>query len=229
MAAVVNWFVWKERGYLMRASRALIRLIAGIGMTIGLLAGTAGAVSAGDSITASITVHLRTCDATFAGDFFAECHDNPIANIPFELTGGAIRSASTGADGNLTFDLLPSGSYTVEGGVPGEFGTATVFCSNADDVSMGKEFTEGPGTISLVLFDGEAVVCDIYVEPISGRGDTPTVAPPAATTATGGTTTLPSTGSGDSTGAGGIGFLAAVVAALALAAFAVISVRRAFR
>jgi len=94
---------------------------------------------------------------------------------------------------------------------------------------MAKEFTEGPGTISLVLLDGEAVICDIYVEPISGRGDTPTVAPPAATTATGGTTTLPSTGTGGSTGAGGIGILAAIVAALALAGVVLVSVRRAFR
>ncbi len=214
----------------MRSSTGVIRLFAGTAMAISLLAGTAGAASAGsDSVSGAITVHLRTCDATFTGDFFAECHDNPAVNVPFELTGGAIRSASTGADGNLIFTDLPAGNFDLTGGVPGEFAETTIFCSDADDVSIAKTFTLIDGGINISLDVDEAVVCDFYAEPFDLSGNTPTVAPPAPTTATGGTTTLPSTGTGDSTGAGGVGFVAAIVAALALAGVALISVRRAFR
>ncbi|MDQ3044003.1 MAG: hypothetical protein M3R06_02455 [Chloroflexota bacterium] len=215
----------------MRTSTRFVRLIAGISVGVGLLAGTAGVVSAGAATgTGSITVHLRTCDATFAGDFFAECHDNPVANIPFELIGPMPdQTAPTGADGNVAFINLPEGDFQLTGGVPGEFAETTIFCSDADDVSIAKAFTLIPGGIDLELAEGEAVVCDFYAEPFDLSGRTPTVAPPAATTATGGTTTLPSTGTGDSGGTGAIGLWAAVAAALALGGIALVNVRRAFR
>ena len=137
--------------------------------------------------TASLTIHNRVCPPdTTPGDFFGDCHDHPApAGLEFSLEGPVSRTAETDDDGNVVFADLPTGTYAVRGGVPGEFASLHVSCALAYDVSIrfpfdpirgGVRGPDDPTGIRLTLdgggaqYAGDPVVCDWYNLPEDLRG-----------------------------------------------------------
>ena len=105
----------------------------GLVVLLGLILGGAQAASAQDA-TSSIEIHNRACPTEYAGsDLFGDCHDNPIADLPFTIDGPVSATQNADADGNTIFADLPAGSYEMSGGAPGDFADAYIYCSLADD------------------------------------------------------------------------------------------------
>ncbi len=136
------------------------------------LAGTAPA--AGDS---SIEVHNRICPEGYEGeDFFADCHDNvPDPGLSFTFTDGVTREGTTNENGNVGFANLPTDTYTITGGAPGEFTDYAVYCAvgtegNSNQEQIPVEYVTGG--IQLDLPASTNVICDWYTIPVSQRGDT---------------------------------------------------------
>ena len=114
-----------------------------------------------------------SCPVAYEGtDYAADCVE-PLADIAFDLSAasGSSGQATTGADGTVTFvDLIPD-TYTLTGGVPGEFATQVVECAaDAGSVPSSPSQTEAPGA-TLTLDDGDAVTCRWYVIPEDLRGE----------------------------------------------------------
>ncbi|MGI8476030.1 MAG: hypothetical protein ACR2OO_06645 [Thermomicrobiales bacterium] len=185
----------------------------------------------------SVTIHKRVCPAGApVSDIFTECHGNPPSQaFTFSADGGA--SAAVDGSGNLTFDALSVGTheFTETEGIPLEFVTLRVFCSNEVD-GVATEVGTTVNSFSVDVASGDALTCDSYSIPedLSGRTPTPeptvalTAVPPAAATKTAGgagTTTLPNTGAGG--GGGSSSALASIVALLGgLLALAAVSFHR---
>jgi hypothetical protein len=122
---------------------------------------------------ASLVVQALSCPVAYEGtDYAVDCVE-PLADIAFDLGAatGSSGQATTGADGTVTFvDLLPD-TYTLTGGVPGEFATQVVQCAaDAGSVPSSPAPTEAPGA-NLTLDDGDAVTCRWYVIPEDLRGE----------------------------------------------------------
>ena len=80
-------------------------------------------------------------------DYAADCIE-PLADIAFDLSAasGSSGQATTGADGTVTFVDLAPDTYTLTGGVPGEFANQVVQCAaDAGSVPSSRSQTEAPG------------------------------------------------------------------------------------
>jgi hypothetical protein len=122
---------------------------------------------------ASLVVQALACPVAYEGtDYAAECVE-PLADVVFDLSAatGSSGQATTGADGTVTFvDLIPD-TYTLTGGVPGEFASQIVECAaEAGSVPSAPAPTEAPGA-TLTLDDGDIVTCRWYVIPEDLRGE----------------------------------------------------------
>ncbi len=122
---------------------------------------------------ASLVVQALSCPVAYEGTNYAADCVEPLADIAFDLSAasGSSGQATTGADGTVTFvDLVPD-TYTLTGGVPGEFATQVVECAaDAGSVPSSPAQTEAPGA-TLTLDDGDAVTCRWYVIPEDLRGE----------------------------------------------------------
>jgi Bacterial TSP3 repeat/Prealbumin-like fold domain len=122
---------------------------------------------------ASLLVQALACPVAYEGTNYAADCAEPLADITFDLSAatGSSGQATTGADGTVTFvDLLPD-TYTLTGGVPGEFANQVVQCAaDAGSVPSSPSQTEAPGA-TLTLDDGDAVTCRWYVIPEDLRGE----------------------------------------------------------
>jgi Bacterial TSP3 repeat len=122
---------------------------------------------------ASLVVQVLSCPVAYEGTNYAADCVEPLADIAFDLSAatGSSGQATTGADGTVTFvDLVPD-TYTLTGGVPGEFATQVVQCTaDAGSVPSSPSPTEAPGA-TLTLDDGDAVTCHWYVIPEDLRGE----------------------------------------------------------
>src|SRR6478736_5494024 len=172
--------------------RTAFRLIAGSVLLLAIALGFAQGAGAQDTST-SLTVHHRLCgDNYHGGDPFTECHDVLV------------------------------GTYSLFGGIPGEFSTQNIYCSDSNtgealDISNGVPVAEGA-----------AVVCDVYEFPEDLSGNTPTPAPaqPTSTPKPNSTvTTLPSTGTGVDSSSNEVLWLI-IPAALAIGGLGLVSKRR---
>jgi hypothetical protein len=207
----------------MKRATLLVRLTAGLGLMIGLLA--LSVAGAGAQAGATITIHNRICPGGFdpnsGGDaFFSECHGTPPdPALGFAITGGA--TLETDAEGNVVFDGLAAGTYEISGGVPGEFAETVVYCSDADDVSVAWPFEFTGIGIAITVAEGDNVVCDWYNIPIDLSGN-PTPSPTKPTT------TLPNTGAGVGSNESDLGQLPAVLALAVGAGAAYLGLRRRF-
>jgi|GEM_PF-5477311 len=121
---------------------------------------------------ARLTIHNRICPTGFTGpDFYGTCHDTaPDPGLPFSITGPESASGTTDANGDVTFGGLMPGSYTVSGGVPGEFADVTYFCARRATPSVSFPFSVVATGISVTLADTDDVVCDWYNSPIDLSG-----------------------------------------------------------
>lgn len=209
-----------------------VRLAAGLGLLLALLASTMMTGSAQEA-NASITIHNRICPVEYAGDdIFGDCHGTPQdAGLEFAIDGPVSDSGATDGNGDITFAGLPAGTYEISGGVPGDFADTAVYCSVEDDPENMLAVTPTAIGVSIELPAGTNVVCDWYNIPYDLRGDdggddddddnggqTPTKP-----------TTLPSTGAGTAAGETDAAFVLGGMAVIALAGFAVVTRRRALR
>lgn len=178
----------------------------------------------------SLTVHHRLCGDNYkGGDPFVECHDVLVGtSFDFTIDGPVTETLATDvATGNVTFADIPAGTYNLYGGIPGEFSTQNIYCSDAN-TGEGIDVSPAQMGVGVTVPDGAAVVCDVYEFPENLSGQTPTPAPaqPTSTPKPNSTvTTLPSTGAGDnSTGNSALWLI--IPAALAIGGFGLISKRR---
>jgi hypothetical protein len=123
--------------------------------------------------SASLVVQALSCPVAYDGtDYATECVE-PLTDITFDLSAasGSSGQATTPADGTVTFVDLTPDTYTLTGGVPGEFATQVVQCTaDAGSVPSSPSRTETPGA-TLTLDDGDAVTCHWYVIPEDLRGE----------------------------------------------------------
>jgi hypothetical protein len=191
--------------------RGKFRLAAGFALLLVLLGTTLSLASAGG--TSSITIHNRLCPTGYTGTtIFADCHGNPQdSHLDFTIDGPVTETFATGDDGNVAFQVLPAGSYNISGGVPGEFASTIVYCSVDEDPDTLYAPTETDTRVSVDLAADTDVICDWYNIPEDLSGNT------------GGTTTLPNTGTGVSVADGnksvvlyGFMFMALGMAAIAV-------------
>jgi hypothetical protein len=122
---------------------------------------------------ASLVVQALSCPVAYEGTSYAADCVEPLADIAFDLSAasGSSGQATTGADGTVTFvDLVPD-TYTLTGGVPGEFASQVVECAaDAGSVPSSPAQAQSPGA-TLTLDDGDAVTCRWYVIPENLRGE----------------------------------------------------------
>ena len=183
--------------------------------------GSAGATVEGNS---TITVHHRLCPTDRAiDDVFEDCHDGLVGQS-FEFTidssDGEEVFATDAATSNGSVSV-PAGVVELWGGVPGEFATTFVYCSQ-DQVAL--ELTETAFGVSFVAPEGE-VVCDWYNTPVdlSGGsdddddGDDDEDDEPV--------TQLPNTGVGPAGGASGTALIAVMTAIGVIGAASVMTQR----
>jgi hypothetical protein len=122
---------------------------------------------------ASIVVQALSCPVAYEGTNYAADCVEPLADIAFDLSAatGSSGQAITGPDGTVTFVDLTPDTYTLTGGVPGEFATQVVQCAaDAGSVPSSSSQTETPG-VTLTLDDGDAVTCHWFVIPEDLRGE----------------------------------------------------------
>lgn len=142
----------------------------------------------GEETGASLTVHLAACPVDYTGtNYFDDCHANGVGDSEFQLIGpagtltGTTTAPPTEGDGPgvVGFTGLAAGSYTLQGGPPGDFGHVVVYCSD----QAGGENTQVPASVnstqaSFTIEDGQDLLCDWYFigEDASGQ---PTETPQA--------------------------------------------------
>ena len=158
--------------------------LARLGATFALLLVALGALLAPAADAgytgAKLTIHNRLCPREYTGtNYYRDCHDSPAVGMEFRLAGAQRASGTTDSAGNVSFDLL-SGRYRVRGGVPGEFATLNVYCSEANAsggsspypfryIRDGVRGPNDPSGIRIELGAGDRVICDWYNTPESQR------------------------------------------------------------
>ncbi len=160
-----------------RLPRALATTAFALAIGLAMIAIIPRAVTAQESSDGYIEVHNRICpgEREFGGDHFAECHETvPDPGLPFTImtTDGTVLDEDvTDANGNVYFTGLAGGTYTISGGVPGEFADVAVYCSVAADGGTRQPFTAVPTGIQLTIDADDRVVCDWYNVPYDLRGE----------------------------------------------------------
>lgn len=138
--------------------------------------------SRGEETGGSLTIHLAACPDDYQGsDYFDDCHDRGIGESPFDLQGpdGSISGTTTVSEsdgpGLLAFTDLTAGSYTLQGGPPGDAGTVYIYCSDQqsnEQIPASLDSTQA----SFDIAEGQDILCDWYFLPESGAGE-PTAVP----------------------------------------------------
>lgn len=169
----------------------------------------------------ALTVHARVCPTDqIPVDFFATCHDDPIADL--EFFADDVSAGTTGSDGNLAIDVAGD-SVALSGGVPGEFARNFIYCSDNADQSIEVEFAEvAAGTSVTVPVGSAGTTCDWYVVPFDLSGNEPTPTPDDDDEVT----QLPNTGSGYMEGVATEGMLAVAGMLAATVMMAAVALRR---
>jgi hypothetical protein len=137
----------------------------------------------GEETGGSLTLHVSVCPVAYQGsNHFEDCHDEGIGESPFRLDGpegssvsGTTAVPDTGGPGLLAFTGLAAGSYTLQGGPPGEFGTVVAYCSDQQSDTQIAASVNGTAA-SFDMAEGQDVLCDWYFIPEDARGE-PTAEP----------------------------------------------------
>jgi len=139
--------------------------------------------------TATLTIHSRFCPPGYDGtDIFADCHGNPgllaieysanrFTDSPSAMPDSdGFRKAVPDAEGNITFEDLPSGSYHVESNLPAEGQHPAIYCSPGDG-SEPTYYAAGASReryasietydFEITLIEGDSITCDWYTLPDS--------------------------------------------------------------
>ena len=137
---------------------------------------------------ASLTVHYRECPLGYLGpDFYGTCHGlEPAGGVTISIGGAEAREAALDGRGNVTFDRIPTGLYTImPDRTGGDFTRRIVACTDA--AAPGIPIPVGIGVVAVP--EDTDVVCDWYVSnpDLSGEpgslppSPTPPLALPAGT------------------------------------------------
>jgi hypothetical protein len=134
----------------------------------------------GEETGGSLTLHLASCPVGYTGDaYFEDCHGNGVDDSPFVLGGPATElTGTTNVDGGsgpgiLAFTGLPAGQFTLQGGPGTEFVSVVVYCSDQGTNTQLNAGVDG-NTATFTIAEGQDVLCDWYVIPNEGSGQTPT-------------------------------------------------------
>jgi hypothetical protein len=191
-------------------------------IVLAVLAVGGSRVAAGGETT--IIVHHRLCptDQTI-DDIFEDCHDGLVGqSFEFTVESSAgqttfVTDAAT-SEGSVT---VPAGDVELWGGVPGEFATTFVYCSQ-DQVAL--DLADTDFGVSFTAPDGE-VVCDWYNTPIDLSGDDDDGAANDDDD-TGTVAQLPNTGVGRNSGTPGTALMALLTGVATVGAAGVLTLRR---
>jgi hypothetical protein len=121
---------------------------------------------------ASLSVQVLACPVAYEGTNYAtDCVEAvPDVAIGLNSATGASAQGTTAGDGTISFVELIPDTYTLSGGVPGEFAQQVVACAN----DAGALDTGASGTVAGATFtveSGDAVSCQWYVIPEDLRGE----------------------------------------------------------
>jgi len=192
---------------------------------------------------AELTIRGRLCPTDYAGsNFFKDCAKPVPAGIDYSVAGPESATIAVGANGNAVFTDLTSGTYTVRGGVPGEFARLVVACTIVNPPYLSVPFTpltggvRGPNDVTgltIALGIDADVVCSFYniPEDLSGASPSPSAKPSASPSAkpsasAAPVTGLPNTGAGPRVQGADISTLILLAAAVVAAAGLGVAVRR---
>lgn len=127
--------------------------------------------------TATLTIHSRFCPENYdMSDVYNTCHDTVgDRGVQFTLMGPEVHGDIPGEDGNLTFNELVPGGYTISNSFPTELHTAHVYCSS--NLVPGQKLelqSDGLGGYMVYFFlvNGEDLTCDWYTSPNADFGST---------------------------------------------------------
>ena len=152
-----------------------IRRVVG-GVLFVALAALAGPIAPGVQAAdgAALTVHSRLCPVAFTGpDYYANCHDTPLADITYTLTlvgTGVVGEAVVPADGDLPFTGLSFGTYELQSSVPGDFASFVAYCADGNGTAVPFAYTDTGGVRFDLAVAGVDVTCDWYTAPDDSRG-----------------------------------------------------------
>jgi hypothetical protein len=202
--------------------RAKILIAGPIALALALAIHVGGTPQASAADESPVTIHHRLCptDQT-VDDVFEDCHDGLVGqSFAFTVDSSAgeqtFETDAATSNGSIT---VPAGEVEIWGGVPGEFATTFVYCSQ-DQVAL--DVTPTSMGVSFEAPAGE-VICDWYNTPedLSGGGSDD-----GNDDEDGGTVTaLPNTGVGPAGGAS-VNALIAVITGLGTIGLALALPRR---
>jgi hypothetical protein len=120
---------------------------------------------------ASVTITNLICPTGYGGtNYAADCTSVPDPSLPFEISGPASASGQTDTAGTVIFEGLPAGTYTVTGGVPGEFAEAVIECQGQESISQDGVI------LTLEIAADAAVTCSWWNIPEDLSGKPPNTA-----------------------------------------------------
>ena len=191
----------------------VLRFGAVVALALAVVAGFGATGASADVTTATVDLHFRACPLD-AVDVFADCHDNPIADVDAGLFDWL--ECTTDDHGNCLFEEVEPGFYlwTVDSDVIDPEDLVGSYCSEA---AAPETFLEEDGIFEVAA--GDVVTCDVYF--FDADLD------PAHPADSGDAEAAPNTGAGAMAGDASLPLAAA--GALAVAGLAVASRKRSFR
>ena len=176
----------------MRYASLVGRLLILPSLVVALTLAAIGAASAQDEAgesEATLEIHKSECFHGVGSDIFEECHENTLEGISFTVNGA---EGTTDENGRISFHG-PAATVTITESpdVFAQYLGAYVYCRDLtdDEVLFDGSATDTGGVVTLEIEDGDQVVCDWYdITEAEDTGDDDG--------GTGGTTSLPKTGSG---------------------------------
>lgn len=134
---------------------------------------TASPTSTATPALGDITVRALACPVGYAGDAFgADCVD-PVSGAEFNLSipdSDFALAAATDDSGATGFSSLEVSSYALTGGVPGEFASQRIECSDAAGVSSVEGLAGDVSGALIGLGAGAQLTCTWYVIPEDLQG-----------------------------------------------------------
>jgi hypothetical protein len=120
---------------------------------------------------ASVSIANLICPTGYSGtNYAADCTGIPDPSLPFEISGPTSASGQTDATATVVFEGLPAGTYTVTGGVPGDFAEAVIECEGQES------FSQDGVILTLEIAADAAVTCSWWNIPEDLSGTPPNTA-----------------------------------------------------
>lgn len=131
-----------------------------------------GAAAQEPTGSGAIEVHVSSCPPGYDGaSFFDDCHANGLAGVDVVLSGPVSDASTTeGSIGAARFGDLPGGTWTLDIVLPDEGQGYSTYCSLEGSDTRVPMLPENTVPGSLDLAEGQSVICDIFIIPVSNAG-----------------------------------------------------------